>query len=131
MKTSKVKSVQANGTYDSNYGLLYKYEYEFEDGTVLTANHKSQNPFPVGEEIEYEVKGTNEYGSWGKVSKPKENGYGGNSYKGGGKSNSVSAFALSYAKDWCLGLHSNGNPQTPDNVLAVAEKFNEWLKTHQ
>lgn len=73
---SKVKSVQANGTYEhAQHGLFYKYEYVMEDNIVLTVNHKKQQPFPVGSEVEYEIKGSNDYGSWGSVSKPKENNF--------------------------------------------------------
>ncbi len=71
MSLSKVKHVQPSGTYDSNYGLLYKYEYTFEDGVSITANHKKEGGnFQVGAEVEYEVKGTNDKGSWGSVKKP-------------------------------------------------------------
>ena len=66
---SKVKSVQGSGTYENDYGTFYKFEYEMEDGTSLSANHKGQTPFPVGAEVEYEIRGTNEYGSYGAVKK--------------------------------------------------------------
>ena len=70
MSVSKVKSVQANGTYESSYGLLYKFDYEFEDGVSLAANHKMPDSFfAVGIEVEYEIKGTNNYGSYGSVGK--------------------------------------------------------------
>ena len=72
-KTTKVKSVTANGTYDHpQHGTFYKYEYVFDDNQVLAANHKSQSPFKQGDTVEYLVKGTNEYGSYGTVSKPQE-----------------------------------------------------------
>ena len=75
---SKVKSVQANGTFESQYGAdigngkkgFFKFDYEFEDGTSLAANHKTkETPFPVGTEVEYTIKGSNDYGAYGKVSK--------------------------------------------------------------
>lgn len=73
MKTSKIKAIQANGTYKSNYGLLYKFEYELEDGTVINANHKTlQSPFNDGDEVEYEIKGTKDGFTWGTVKKPQE-----------------------------------------------------------
>ena len=127
MKTlSKVKSVQQNGTYNSkkDNSLIYKHEYVFEDETVLSAGHLTIQPFNVGDEVEYEVKRDDPtYGKSGTVSKP-------NTFQKGGKSSqgSTASFALSYAKDWCLGLHNAGTPQTTDNVIAVADKFNEWLK---
>lgn len=76
MKTSKVKAVQANGTWDSNYGTFYKFEYVMEDGQVVNANHKTQDGnFKVGEEVEYEI--TNSQYNNGKVSKPQEGFQGG------------------------------------------------------
>lgn len=65
-----VKEVQPNGTWDGPQGLLYKFAYLMEDGTEVTANHKSAScPFTAGDEVEYEVKGSNSFGAWGKVSK--------------------------------------------------------------
>ena len=70
---TKVKSVHGNGTYDSKHGLLYKFEYTFDDGVSLVANHKSQVcPFKIGDTVEYNINGTNTYGSWGNVGKPKD-----------------------------------------------------------
>jgi len=67
----KIVSIQGNGTWDSPYGLLYSFEYEFERGAVLSANHKtSSSPFNVGDVVEYEIKGTKNGRSWGKVNKP-------------------------------------------------------------
>jgi len=67
----KIKEVQANGTWDRPEGTLYKFSYVMESGTELTAHHKTPScPFKAGDEVEYEVKGSNSYGSWGKVAKP-------------------------------------------------------------
>jgi len=69
MKTSKVKQVTANGTFESNFGLMYKFEYQFEDGAIVNANHKSQGgAFAVGTVLDYEI--TNAQYNNGKVSKP-------------------------------------------------------------
>jgi len=68
---SKVKSVQSDGTFDSKFGLLYKFEYQFEDGVVITANHKTETgAFKVGDDVAYTIKGTNTFGTYGSVSKP-------------------------------------------------------------
>ncbi len=66
---TKVKSVQANGTWDSPHGLLYKFEYEFEDGVSLHALHKTASPIPAGTEVEYQITKTGDYGNSGKVKK--------------------------------------------------------------
>ena len=79
MKTSKVKSVQANGTFESNYGTMYKFEYLMEDGQVVNCNHKTPNPyFNAGDAVEYQI--TNAQYNNGKIQKPQEQPYqGGNS----------------------------------------------------
>jgi hypothetical protein len=69
--TSKVKSVTANGTWDSQYGTLFTYEYTMEDGVTLQANHKKQEPYAVGTEVAYVVKRDGQYGKSGKVYLPK------------------------------------------------------------
>ena len=91
---SKVKNVVSEGTYESKFGvevegkkILYKFNYIMEDGTQLSGSHKTDKGFAVGEDVEYEVKGSNSYGSYGSVGKPKEEGSnyssGSNSGKGG------------------------------------------------
>jgi hypothetical protein len=72
---SKVKAVNPkNETYQSPNGLLYKFNYEMEDGAKLVANHKTEQcPFGVGDEVDYHIKGSNSYGSWGTVKKPEGN----------------------------------------------------------
>jgi len=79
MKTTKVKTVQGSGSFESKYGaeqtdgkkLLFTYDYEFEDGTFLQANHKSvPAPFKAGDAVEYEVtRESEQYGKSGKVSR--------------------------------------------------------------
>lgn len=60
MNVSKVKHVQAKGgEWVTKRGdTMYPFEYEFEDGVVGEANHKTQTPrFPVGSEVAYEITG--------------------------------------------------------------------------
>lgn len=76
-KESKILSVQSNGTYQPNGGdLLFKFEYQFEDGTCLVANHKTEQcPFNIGDTAEYEVRGSNHKGTWGAVRKAGQSNY--------------------------------------------------------
>lgn len=68
---SKVTNVQGNGHYDGQHGRLYKFEYEFEDGTILEASHKTETPrFRPGDECEYEITGSYNGQHRGKVQKP-------------------------------------------------------------
>lgn len=59
LKTSKVKSVQANGTWDSKFGgTFYKFEVEMENGNAgeYSSKTKDQDKFVVGEEVQYEFE---------------------------------------------------------------------------
>lgn len=67
MKVSKVKAVQANGTWESNYGLMYKFEYVMEDGQIVNANHTQNKHLDIGTEVEYKITDT-QYNN-GKVKK--------------------------------------------------------------
>ena len=55
-KKSKVKSVQANGTWEGNFGMMYKFEVEFEneDSGEYSSKSKDQTKFVEGQEMEYE-----------------------------------------------------------------------------
>ena len=87
---SKITHIAANGHYDSPHGRLFKQQYAFEDGAELSANHKTEaSPFKVGDEVEYEVNGTNSYGAWGKVRRPDSEGKYNNAGGGGGEDRSV------------------------------------------
>lgn len=93
MIKSKVKAVQASGTWDSPNGMLYKFEYTMEDGTTLTAQHKEpSNVFQPDTEVEYEVKGENSYGKYGKVSKPQEQPF----VQGGGSTKNNTSDSILY-----------------------------------
>jgi hypothetical protein len=127
IKTSKVKSVQANGTWEGKFGMMYKFEVAFQDGSVgeYSSKSKDQNKFVVGEETEYEFID----GNFPKVKpvyqKPDfvSNGVSG-SYK---KDDNVQKMivkqsSLKSAVDYCSG----GNCSTSD-VLKVAQEFVDWV----
>ena len=71
MKTSKVKAVQANGTWQGEDDLLFKFEYLMEDGQIVNAMHKTSDGFfKEGQEVEYEIRNA-KYNSGG-VKKPSQ-----------------------------------------------------------
>lgn len=125
LKTSAVKSIVSKGSFESSYGTLHKFVYEFEDGSVLSANHKTlESPFEKGNAVEYLVKGNKDGEDYGSVSKPQS----GNTYNNLKKSSSSSpsntaSFALSYAKD----LVVSGQLEI-DDLISKANEFNKWLK---
>ena len=119
IKISKIKNVQSTGTWESKHdgATMYKYEYEFEDGGYVQASHKSQMPFHIGDEVEYEV--THPEKKYGKVKKAQGTWSG--SYNKKSK-DSTKSFALSYAKDLCI-----ADKIELDQVLYWSAKFNDWL----
>lgn len=127
MKTAKITHVTGNGHYDSNYGRLYKFEYTFDDGVTLSANHKTENcPFKNGDEVEYEIKGSNDYGSYGKVSKPSEQP---NSFQAKKSDPNVQRYivkqsSLERAMEY---MTHHKSEFSKDDVLALADEFAEWV----
>ena len=125
IKKSKVKSVQANGTWEGKFGMMYKFEVEFEneDFGEYSSKTQDQNKFVIGQEMEYEFID----GHFPKVKpvyqKPDfvSNGVSG-SYK---KDDTVQKLivkqsSLKAAVDYCSG----GNCSTSD-VLKVAQEFSD------
>ncbi len=76
MPISKVKSVKLTGnTWDGPNGTLHYYDYEMEDGTKINAGHQTNNYlFNAGDEVEYHVRKTTQYGNKGSVKKPDQEG---------------------------------------------------------
>ena len=72
---AKITHITGNGTYNSPHGMLYKQLYVFDDTVEVSANHKTEaSPFKIGDEVEYEINGSNSYGAWGKVRRPDQEG---------------------------------------------------------
>ncbi len=128
---SKVKSVQGCGTYDSQYGVLYKYDYELEDGTSLVANHKKAIALAVGTDVEYEIKGSNDSGSWGTVQKwtPESHQYASKFSNNSTKKENVQELIV---RQSCLKvslehLTATKSEFNKENVTALAEYFKEYV----
>jgi len=69
---SKISNIEGAGEYShQQYGLLYRFIYEFEDGQRLRANHKTEiSPFNLGDTAEYTKTGEFDGTATGKVSRP-------------------------------------------------------------
>ena len=76
METKKITNIQGNGTFENAHGTLYKFVYDFDDKTNISANHKSQlSPHNLGDEVEVEVRGSKDGFTWGAVRKPQNTSY--------------------------------------------------------
>ena len=131
MKT-KVKTVEQTTQWKTKTGdVMYTHQYELEDGTKIQANHKTINPFAIGDEVEYDVKKDDpQYGKSGSVKKPEQGNYGSpNAFKGNNSSNR--SFALSYAKDVLVASYTTQRDDvltlSTDQMFSLAEKMDKWL----
>jgi hypothetical protein len=71
-KRSKIKSIQANGTWETRDGkTMYQSEVELEDGTTGEVNATTPDRWNVGDEVDYEVK-DGKYGNKLKLSKARD-----------------------------------------------------------
>jgi len=84
-KKSVVTSAQGNGTWESKYGTMYKFEISFDNGDVGEYNSKSQdqNKFVTGQEVEYTITSREYNGNTFYTIKPAQpvGGYSGGGYK--------------------------------------------------
>lgn len=130
MSLSKVKSCQGVGDWNNEHGTFYKFEYTMEDGATLTASHKKQEGFAIGASVEYEIKGTNEHGSYGSVKKPDTGNYSGSGVSRV-DSSSNRGYALSYAKDVLVASYMSQNKDIlvlgTEQMFALADKMDKWL----
>ena len=97
---AQVNLVESKGTYESKYGLMYKYEIHIGDhvGEYSCKKYATKEdegfPFIIGSEVEYEFTD----GQFPKIKLVSNwSGGGGGGYSG--KKSNNSSFALSYAKD--------------------------------
>tara|TARA_R100000655_G_scaffold61341_2_gene99742 strand:+ start:1658 stop:2155 length:498 start_codon:yes stop_codon:yes gene_type:complete len=68
-KRSKIKSIQANGTWETRDGkTMYQSEVELEDGATGEVNATTPDRWHVGDEVQYEEK-DGKYGKKLKLSK--------------------------------------------------------------
>lgn len=128
MKTSKIKSIQQNGTWKD----LFKFEVEMENGDVGGCFAASQEPpFKVGDEKQYDYTQNGRYWNikFAKEQKPVWNGGGGKSFVKEDKSADIArAVALKAAVD----LHKGeGEPinQQIGMICATAQAFEIYLTT--
>jgi len=127
-KTSKVLSVQANGSWDGKFGTMYKFELGFENGDTGEYSSKSsdQKKFIQGQDATYTIDISNP--TYPKI-KPIFNQSGGSFGGGFSKENPerqkmiVKQSSLKVAADLCIA----NDKADLDSVFVVAEKIVEWV----
>lgn len=124
---SKVKNVQANGTWDGQHGTMYKFEYEFEDGRIVECMHKTSSPrFKPGDDCEYEITGTYNGQHRGKIQRPQT---ATSSFAGSAKNDpdTVKRINASWAIEQAIRLMGNTvEPNHGDRIIAKALAILDW-----
>lgn len=57
MKTATIQHAAGDGTWESQYGLMYSYELHLSNGDHIKVNAKKPDAFHSGQEINYELTG--------------------------------------------------------------------------
>lgn len=57
MKTATIQHAAGDGTWESQYGLMYSYELHLSNGEHIKVNAKKADAFRDGQEINYELTG--------------------------------------------------------------------------
>lgn len=124
---SKVKSVQANGTWDGQHGTMYKFEYEFEDGRIVECMHKTSAPrFKPGDACEYEITGTYNGQHRGKIQRPQTTP---GNFGGSAKNDpdTVKRINASWAIEQAIRILGNTvEPNQGDRIVAKALTLLDW-----
>ena len=124
---AKIKSVQGNGTWEGNYGLMYSFDIELSDGVSGVANGKTQEyRFKVGDDVEYELKGKTPQGvNKLTISKPDSD----FQSKGGYKDSSNAILMQVCLKEVCE-FHRLNTPYTlsDNNINEIAEQTLQLAK---
>ena len=123
VKTSKVISAQANGTWEGKYGVMYKHEIAFENGDSGEYSSKSadQNKFVVGKETEYEFID----GKFPKV-KPVSNFQQGG-FSAAPKSDKVQEYIVKQSSLKCAVDFVIANGGDEARVIELADMFTTWV----
>jgi hypothetical protein len=111
MGQSKIKTIQPNGTYDSQNGLMYKFEVELESGECGEVSAKTENRWNIGDEVEYDITES----KWGNKIKLTKPGFNANQ----SKSNNPEIQKRIDAS-WAIG-HAINQESDPEKILEAAE----------
>lgn len=115
-KKGKIEVIKSDGTWDSKYGLMYKFKVTIggDTGELLAKSDKLK--YEIGEEVEYEFTP----GDFPKIKIiPAQKPFGGN------KPNPA-AFAMSYAKDLVV-----ADKIVLGDISKYADLIYNWIKSKE
>lgn len=126
IKKGIVKNVQPNGTWEGQYGLMYKFEVTIGDDTGQTMSKSDKCRFEVGQETKYEFID----GKYPKIKPISDFEYKSSFASDNNKSTTntdretliVRQSTLKCATDFVC---NNGG--SPADVVEIAELFSDWV----
>jgi hypothetical protein len=129
MAKSKVLKAEPNGSWEGQYGVLYKYTILFDNGDQGEYSSKSdeQNKFVVGEEVEYERIDKGKYIHIKPISNFTPNTNYAPKKDGNVQEYIIKQSSLKCAVDICI---AQGTYSTED-VIARADIFVDWVMNTQ
>ena len=129
MAKGKVLKAEPNGSWEGQYGVLYKYTILFDNGDQGEYSSKSddQNKFVVGEEVEYERIDKGKYIHIKPISNFTPNTNYAPKKDGNVQEYIIKQSSLKCAVDICI---AQGTYNTED-VIARAEIFVDWVMNTQ
>ena len=123
-KKSKIVNIQPNGTWEGQYGLMYKFEIEMENGDIgeYLSKIKDQTKFIVDQETDYEFT-DGQFPKIKPISTFQPSGGGGFRKNDDVQEYIIKQSSLKCATDLCIARGIYGN----DDVISQAEFFADWV----
>jgi len=122
MKTAKITNIQGNGTWEGNYGLMYKYDIDLDNGDAGGILSKSQDPYKVGDEINYTIE---QKGKFTNIHIEKEKTFNpGHKYQEGPERQRMIVRQSSLNRSTDLAI---AGKIELDMILIYAERFSSWV----
>jgi hypothetical protein len=124
-KNSKVTNVQANGTWEGQYGLMYKYDITFENGDSgeYSSKSKDQNKFVVGQDADY----TFTDGKYTKVKPVSNFQQNGSAQTNTSKNTDREIFIVRQSTLKCATDFICNNGGSPADIIEIAEMFTDFV----
>jgi len=129
---SKPTNIQANGTWESKFGLMYQFDIEMEDGNIgqysspkYTNKDSDDFPFKVGEERDYVFEAHEKFP---KIKLPKKDFQ--PSFQFNGKQDTSRELMITRQSSLARAvevLTHNTDKIKADDVIQLADKFTKWV----
>ena len=124
MKKSKITKVTPNGSFESKFGKMYKFEVHFENGEYGDANCKAENQttWVVGQEVSYTLTPNANPQFNGKLKKEEEGGGNGEGGKYQSKDSGVITM-LSCISSACTAVSQGAKATDTAYIMTMANSF--------